>query len=111
MKAVCFDFGNVIGFFDHHRATRRLAAETGLPEDWLYRQLLDEAREDAYESGQISSADFLKSLSAACRFTNTIPDELLGEGTHREGDARIGTYTGTCHPGATEPTGGAGHRR
>src|SRR5262245_35398854 len=77
IKAIIFDFGNVVGFFDHRRATRRLAAETGLPDDVWYRHMMDSALEDEYESGRVSSAEFLQKVRQAtgCH----VPDALLAE--------------------------------
>src|SRR5262245_14495417 len=77
IRAIIFDFGNVIGFFDHRRATRRLAAETGLPDEFWYRQMMDSALEDEYESGPISSAEFLQRGRRATGCD--VPDALLAE--------------------------------
>jgi len=76
-KTIVFDFGNVIGFFDHRRATRRLAKHTGLPEDILYRHFMDPELEDQYESGRITSADFLRRVRETIGLT--CADELLGD--------------------------------
>ena len=77
IKTIIFDFGNVIGFFDHRRITRRLAAETGVPEEFWQRHLLDAALEDDYESGRLSTADFLRRVRESTRLD--IPEALLVE--------------------------------
>jgi HAD superfamily hydrolase (TIGR01509 family) len=59
IRTLILDFGNVIGYFDHRRATARLADETGLPEPFWRRHLVDPALEDEYESGRLTSAQFL----------------------------------------------------
>lgn len=67
-KTLVFDFGNVIGFFDHRRATRVLAAHTPLGEEALYGRLYDPQLEDDYESGRLSSAEFLRRIRQAGQF-------------------------------------------
>lgn len=76
ITTIVFDFGNVIGFFDHRRAARKLAAHTGLPEDAFTALLYDAALEDAYESGRISSVEFLQRIRQVTRVD--CPDALLG---------------------------------
>jgi putative hydrolase of the HAD superfamily len=76
MKTIVFDFGNVIGYFDHHRAARNVAAHTGLSADFLYQHMFDALLTDEYESGRISSAEFLRRLRE--RVQMSCPDELLG---------------------------------
>ena len=77
IETIVFDFGNVVGFFDHRRATRRLAEQTGLAEDLIYRQAMDPELEIDYESGRISSAEFLRRLKESLGIDQ--PDHLLGE--------------------------------
>lgn len=76
IKALIFDFGNVIGFFDHRRATRRLAEQTGLPEELLFSTLLDFDLEDPFESGLLTSAEVFDRLRTT--WAIDAPDELLG---------------------------------
>jgi FMN phosphatase YigB (HAD superfamily) len=76
ITTIVFDFGNVIGFFDHRRAARKLAEHTGLPADAFLPLLYDAALEDAYESGRLSSAQFLERVRQATRVD--YPDEILG---------------------------------
>ena len=59
IRAILFDFGNVIGFFDHRRATRRLVAQTDLTEAELFVRLYDSELEDAFEAGRLDAAGFL----------------------------------------------------
>lgn len=77
IKAIIFDFGNVIGFFDHRRATRRLQRETGLPEAHWHRLMMDAALEDEYESGRVDSAGFLRRVRECCGMQ--VPEALLAE--------------------------------
>jgi len=59
MRTLIFDFGNVIGFFDHHRTLRRLAAHTDLSMDVMMARFRATTLEDDYESGRLTSAAFL----------------------------------------------------
>jgi putative hydrolase of the HAD superfamily len=78
IRAVIFDFGNVVGFFDHHIATRRLARRSPLPEDAIYRFLHNGPLEDDFEAGRISAAEFLGALREGCRLNGT-NEELAAE--------------------------------
>lgn len=62
MKAIVFDFGNVVGFFDHYRALDRLCRHTDLSPQEMFRRVYDTDLEDAFESGRISAADFVKAV-------------------------------------------------
>jgi glucose-1-phosphatase len=75
IRAVIFDFGNVIGFFDHHRATRRLAGLSPMSEEAIYNFLFDGRLEDDFEAGRIGAAEFLQILRDKCRITGD--DETL----------------------------------
>src|SRR5258708_10029217 len=69
IKALAFDFGNVVGFFNHRLTTQRLTAHADLPSDALHALLFDGSLEDDYESGRISTAEFLKRIRQSCRLT------------------------------------------
>jgi len=60
MQALIFDFGNVVGFFDHYRTLNRLAPHTKVPLDELYLRLCKGELEDAFERGAITMAEFLR---------------------------------------------------
>jgi putative hydrolase of the HAD superfamily len=63
IRAVVFDFGNVLGFFSHRRAAEQLAAyaRSATVEDVL--ALLSDGRlEDDFESGRLSTAALLDHL-------------------------------------------------
>src|SRR5271166_4274465 len=76
ITTIVFDFGNVIGFFDHRRAARKLAEHTGLPADAFLALLYDASLDDAYESGRLSSVQFLERGRQVTGVDCT--DELLG---------------------------------
>jgi putative hydrolase of the HAD superfamily len=75
ITAIVFDFGNVLGFFDYRIATERLARHSHLSADDIRRFIYGGELEDAYESGRISSADFLRRVRDGCGLT--CPDEAL----------------------------------
>src|SRR5439155_22555399 len=59
MQTIVFDFGNVIGFFDHQRTLTRLAAHSDLTPAQMRAAVYDTPLEDAYEVGEIATAEFL----------------------------------------------------
>ena len=62
-----FDFGNVIAFFDHHRATGLLARFTDMPEDELFRTLYGGQLEEDYEHGRITTDEYVTKAMTAGR--------------------------------------------
>jgi putative hydrolase of the HAD superfamily len=66
IKAILFDFGNVIAYFDHRRASRRLAAYTDLPEAEVYARLFTGALHHDYESGRMTTEEFMRRAAAEC---------------------------------------------
>jgi putative hydrolase of the HAD superfamily len=60
VKTIFFDFGNVIGFFDHTRAIERLAAHTDLSPAEIDAAVYHRDSHTAYESGQLSTDEFVR---------------------------------------------------
>jgi glucose-1-phosphatase len=75
IQTIVFDFGNVIGFFDYGLTTERLIPHSRLSADGIRRFIYGGELEDAYESGRISSAEFLRRVRDGCGLT--CPDEVL----------------------------------
>lgn len=75
IRAVIFDFGNVLGFFDHRLITRRLAEHTPLSVEVLHTTLFGSPLEDKYESGRITTAEFLRHARDTCQLGCS--DEVL----------------------------------
>jgi glucose-1-phosphatase len=75
IHALAFDFGRVVGFFDHRLITNRLVVHTGLSVEEMHSQLFDDLLEDDYESGRISTPEFLQRVRQSCQLT--CPDDLL----------------------------------
>jgi putative hydrolase of the HAD superfamily len=69
MKTILLDFGNVIGFFDHMKAVESLSRYSPIPADQLERLLYGGPEEDAYESGKISTDQYVDFAMSAGRFT------------------------------------------
>src|SRR6478735_5913012 len=76
IRTIFIDFGNVIGFFDHHRATARLAPFTDLPEPDLFRALYGGQLEEDYEHGRITTEEYVAGAIKAGGLTCT-PDEFV----------------------------------
>ncbi len=60
MRTIVFDFGNVIGFFDHGRTLRRLAPHTDLSAEQMFARVYSGTLEDDLESGRLAVPDFLR---------------------------------------------------
>jgi putative hydrolase of the HAD superfamily len=66
VRTLLFDFGNVIAYFDHRRATRRLAGLPGvsLSEPDIYRRIFETGLEPDFDAGRMTAGDFLSRLRA-----------------------------------------------
>jgi glucose-1-phosphatase len=64
IRSVLLDFGNVIAFFDHHKACRQLAAfsTVGIDSDHIYRAIFEGGVEAGYDTGRISTGEFIQQL-------------------------------------------------
>ena len=81
IKTLFFDFGNVIGFFDHGRALARLAAFTDMAPAELAVVLYGGAILDDYEHGRIGTAEYVRaglSQRAAGLHRRGVPRRLRG---------------------------------
>jgi FMN phosphatase YigB (HAD superfamily) len=74
IQAILFDFGNVVGYFDHRRATRRLVTFTDLTEAELFDRLYNSELEDAFEAGRLDAAGFLREARARTGFRGSDDD-------------------------------------
>jgi FMN phosphatase YigB (HAD superfamily) len=66
IRTIVFDFGNVIGFFDHSRATTKLAAQGQLTAAAIDVLLFGGSLEDDYEAGRLTTADYLSRVRDQC---------------------------------------------
>ncbi len=67
VKAILFDFGNVVCAFDNDRFLAGLASLCGKPADQLKTRLyLQSTLPKDYEAGRIGSREFLEGVSALC---------------------------------------------
>jgi HAD superfamily hydrolase (TIGR01509 family) len=67
IKAVIFDFGNVLSSFDNDRFLKGLSTLCGVPDAVLKTRLyLQSTLTQDYEAGRIDSREFLEGVSALC---------------------------------------------
>jgi putative hydrolase of the HAD superfamily len=57
IKTILFDFGNVVAFFDHERAIRRLMAHTDLTPEEMFQVMYDNNLEYRYECGEATTEE------------------------------------------------------
>jgi HAD superfamily hydrolase (TIGR01509 family) len=67
MQAIIFDFGNVVGFFDHAKTLRRLEPYTDMSAEEMFAAVYEGDLEDEFESGRISVEEFLSTFRRMCR--------------------------------------------
>lgn len=65
VRTIVFDFGNVIGYFSHRRASARLAAHSPFSQEELHARLFHGQMEDEYESGRLTTSEFLRRVHDA----------------------------------------------
>lgn len=62
ITTIVFDFGNVVGFFDHRLTLQRLLAHTDLSAEVLLASYSQAQLEEDYEAGRFSTAVFLQRM-------------------------------------------------
>ncbi len=67
IQALVFDFGKVIGFFDHRLTSERLAVHAELSVEAIHGHLFGGPLETDYEAGRLSTADFLRQARETCQ--------------------------------------------
>ncbi len=60
-----FDLGNVLVFFDHGKCVHNLATLAGVPDARMRHIVFESGLEDRYESGAISSLEFVQAIEHA----------------------------------------------
>lgn len=75
VRCVVFDFGNVVGFFSHHKAAEQLAAYGKASAESIQAYLFGGRLEDDYESGRLSTAVLTGLVRETFHLTGT--DEQL----------------------------------
>jgi glucose-1-phosphatase len=71
IRAIVLDFGNVVGFFDHRLASSRLAEHTDLSADEVHGILFRGTLEDDYESGRLTTPQFIARLRKECKLRSS----------------------------------------
>lgn len=67
IRALIFDFGNVVCFFDHRLTTDRLTAYSPLPAEEIHRALFGSELEYDYDTGRLTTAQFIERACEVCR--------------------------------------------
>ena len=67
MRTIIFDFGNVVGFFDHHLTLKRLAPFTDMSPQEMFDAVYGGGMEDDFEAGKLSAMQFLSESRKLCR--------------------------------------------
>jgi putative hydrolase of the HAD superfamily len=75
MQTLFFDFGNVIGFFDHRVAVRKFIHHCDLDEAACFAAVYNTVNEDDFEAGRLRGDEFVKRACAAISYRGT-PDEF-----------------------------------
>src|SRR5262245_47883849 len=76
VRALLFDFGNVIGFFDHHRGAAQVAEVLRADPRRVYDYFFKTDLEDRYDKGLISSDELLAMLRAEFKAPDAPAAEL-----------------------------------
>jgi putative hydrolase of the HAD superfamily len=63
IKCIIFDFGNVVGYFDHWKACEALAQLGSGTADEIYDYCFNNQLEDDLEAGRIGTEEFISKLS------------------------------------------------
>jgi len=74
ITTIVFDFGNVIGFFDHWQAIRQLARLTEVSPELIRDRLFTTELEDIYESGRIRTPELLAHARELCQLRGSDAD-------------------------------------
>lgn len=69
LRTIIFDFGNVLGFFDHGLITGRLAEHSSLTAEAIHAALFGGPLEQDFDSGRISVPEFLRYARDRCKLT------------------------------------------
>lgn len=72
-----FDLGNVLLYFDHDIAFRRMAKIAGCSHKRMREIVMDGGLQIAYETGHMSSSDFIQSI--AVKLERTLPESDMLE--------------------------------
>lgn len=76
MKTIFFDFGNVVGWFDHRRAIQRFLRRSSRTEAEIIAAVYGGSLEDAFETGRLSVNEFVLRATTAIGYRGTA-DEFI----------------------------------
>src|SRR6266508_1891132 len=69
LKTIIFDFGNVVGFFDHGRTLKKLEGHTKMTADEIRAAIYAGTLEEEFETGAIGEDEFLARFKIDCQLT------------------------------------------
>src|SRR5437773_2477875 len=78
IHTILFDFGNVVAYFDHRRATRRFVERSHLTEAAIFDAIYNTRLEDDFESGRIAPDAFVAGAMSAIGYRGT-SEEFVAE--------------------------------
>jgi putative hydrolase of the HAD superfamily len=74
MRTIFFDFGNVIAYFDHRRATGRFVRRCDRTEAEVFAAIYGGRLEDDFEASRLTSDEFVRLAAAAIGYRGTAED-------------------------------------
>lgn len=79
IKAIIFDFGNVIAFFDYGRVLRRLSelSKPFITAQQVRNEIIDADLLTSFEKGKRSSEEFINQLQQRCHLEHVNQDQLI----------------------------------
>jgi glucose-1-phosphatase len=78
IRAILFDFGNVLAFFDHRQAVRHFATQCDMAEVEMLQAIYDGPLEHEFESGRLTGDEFISRVIDRIGYRGTA-DEFRGE--------------------------------
>jgi glucose-1-phosphatase len=75
MHTLFFDFGNVVGCFDHRIAVRKIIRHCDLDEDACYDAIYDTALENDFEAGRFGADEFIRRACETIKYRGS-PDQF-----------------------------------
>src|SRR5262249_25595778 len=71
IKTLIFDFGNVVGYFDHYRALNRLAPYAGISAEEMRAFIVSDVVEHPFESNRLDTESYICRVMEHCQLRCT----------------------------------------
>ncbi|MDP3980509.1 MAG: HAD family phosphatase [Chlamydiota bacterium] len=72
IKAIIFDIGNVVLFFNNHLISQKIAESSGLGESNVFREILTRYNDTGLDVGHISGLDFLQTIKTNLKIDHSL---------------------------------------